>query len=544
MDENQKFEEIINKNIAEFFRRNPSSGAYAGKQEFENVVEPGTKEHLEENLAFFTQWLDDLKQLDIKKLSLEHRFILERLEYRHNLSVFRHKAYPLWKRIPNGLGTVQGIIFIVFQRKGPTIQVAETIIARLNQLERYLNEFQSRFDGSPIPKVWQDLALMQTQSTPQFLDFLISIFSNTPDIPEALQNELVQTIEQVKLIIQTHIEWIQSLAVDEGEFAWALGAEKFDKLLSLRNLPWDRETILKKGYELLKSLNNRAKQVAKEIDPTKTYEEVVEDLKMNHPPTFEMVLEHTRSEANRANEFVKMHDIATIPEDDKLVIVETPPYLVPVIPFAAYTNPPYFDRKQPGIYIVTPTKDEEDLKRHFYTDISNTMVHEAYPGHHLDFACNNAFLSYIQTFGTAPETVEGWAHYCEEMMLQQGFHEDPKKAELVILKDQIWRAVRIIVDIELHCKQRTMEDAIKMLIEEAQMDLKPAQAEVLRYTTAPAYQLSYLIGKLLIDDLQQEVKEQMGEKFSLKFFHDTILQSGGAPYYLLKQVFEEKIKNH
>ncbi|MFX0094041.1 MAG: DUF885 domain-containing protein [Candidatus Hodarchaeota archaeon] len=543
MDENQKFEEMVNKYFEEFFKRNPTAATYLGKKEYEKQLEPGTKNHLEENLTQVGQWIKEAKQFDQIKLNFENRLAIEVMEYGHSLNKFLFETYSLWKRMPSGLGNTQGVFFALFQRKGPTIEVGEVIVARLAKLPKYLVEFQSRFDGRPIPKVWKNVALMQVQSAPQFLQFLAQVFANTPNIPESLQKEIQQAVEQVKPVIQSHQAWIQELPADEGEFAWALGEKNFDKVLSLRQLPWDRETILKKGYELLESLRERAKQVAKEINPTKTYEEVVETLKADHPPTFEMVLEHTRSEAVRAKEFVKTHDLATIPADDNLVVVPTPEYLAPIIPFAAYLSPPYFDRKQPGIYLVTPTKDEEGLKRHFYADIANTMVHEAYPGHHLDGVCRNAFVPLARAIGGAAETAEGWAHYCEEMMLQQGFHEDPKKAELVILKDQIWRAVRIIVDVELHCKQRTMEEAIKMLMDEAQMDQQSATAEVTRYTAAPGYQLSYLIGKLLIDDLRQDVEKQIGDKFSLKFFHDTILQGGSMPYYLLKKFFENKIQS-
>ena len=128
-------------------------------------------------------------------------------------------------------------------------------------------------------------------------------------------------------------------------------------------------------------------------------------------------------------------------------------------------------------------------------------------------------------------------------MLQQGFYEDPKNAEKFILGDQLFRAIRVILDIQLHCKQRTIEDATKMLMNILAMGETTAKAEILRYTSNPGYNISYLIGKLLIEDLQQEVEKKMGNKFSLKFFHDTILRSGDLPYYLLKECFEEKIKN-
>ena len=122
----------------------------------------------------------------------------------------------------------------------------------------------------------------------------------------------------------------------------------------------------------------------------------------------------------------------------------------------------------------------------------------------------------------------------------KGFHDEigRDKVKLVILLGQIWRAVRIIVDVELHCKQRTVEDAIQLLVDRAKTEVQTATAEVRRYTTAPGYQLSYLIGKLLIQDLRKEVETKQGVQFNLKNFHDTILKSGDLPYYLLKELFD------
>ncbi|MHA2053301.1 MAG: DUF885 domain-containing protein [Candidatus Hodarchaeales archaeon] len=541
MDENQRFKTFIDEKMGEFFDLQPSVAIYLGKEGYEKKLEPGTKEHLLKGLEFFDNFTQELKKFDKSKLDYQNQIASSVVEYRNNIDQFTFHQFPIWKKIPNGLETVQNIIFILFQRRGPTIEVAEAVIEQLSQLRRYLEEFQSRFGQSPIPKIWKEMALSQVKTAPQFLQFLSAILSASPEISEDIGKKLTQTINDVQPVIQGHIAWIEELMIDETDFNWALGLTNFDKLLELRKLPWDRQTILQKGYFLLDDLKRRSELIAKEIDSTKTYDEVLEMIKADHPLTFEMVLEHTKMEADRAKEFVKDKDLATLPEDERLVVVPTPEYLIPIIPFAAYMFPPFFSPKEPGIYIVTPTTEEKDLKRHNYTEISDVMVHEAYPGHHLDFACNNAFAPLIQMLGQAVETIEGWAHYCEELMLEEGFYDDPKKAELIILKGQIWRAVRIIVDIELHCKQRTVREAITMLMEEAAMDETSATAEVTRYTFNPGYQLSYLVGKLLIDDLRKEVKEKMGDLFTLKFFHDTILQSANLPFYILKELFYRRI---
>ena len=247
---------------------------------------------------------------------------------------------------------------------------------------------------------------------------------------------------------------------------------------------------------------------------------------------------YTRSEAERAKEFIESHNLSNIPKE-KLLIVETPLHLIPSIVGAAYYEPPYFSRDQSGIFMVSPTQKE----RNSYTFISYMMVHEAYPGHHLDFASNNAFAPLVRLLGVSYETAEGWAHYCEEMMLQQGFYKDPIKSQQLISGVQVQESMKIMLDIHLHCKQRSITDASKMLMNVLAMEETIAKAMISDYTLSPAYPLSYLVGKLIIDDLRREVEEKMGSKFSLKFFHDTILKSGDLPYYFLKEYFEEKIKS-
>jgi len=501
MNEDQKFEVIVNRGMEKYFKRNPRIAVKLGKEDYEKVVESGTKEHIVDNLKFFSKWIDELKQLDGEKLNFENQISLK------------------------------------------AMVVAEAIIAHLTNLPNYLEEFQSRFDETPIPIVWRDLALEQVQAIPKFLQILAEAFSKTSEVPESLKNKLLKNFKETESVIHTHIEWIKSLPVDSEEFAWALGPENFDKLLSLRRLPWDRNTLLKKGNKLFSSAFKKLKQLAKEFYPGKTLSEAIEEFyKEDQVPSFQEVLKYAQSEAKRTKEFIISHNLATFPKE-KLIIIETPPHLIPIIPSAAYDETPYFKGEQPGIFMITPS----EIERYSYTMISNWMIHEAYPGHHLDFVCNNKYAPLIRLLGgfesQAYETVEGWALYCQDMMLQQGFNKDPIKTQLLFSGSQVGRAMTILLDIQMHCKQRTMADASKMLMDIVQTEESVAKTQILGNTLEPVYPLSYSVGKLLIEDLRLEVEEKMGSKFSLKFFHDTILRSGDLPYYLLKEYFEEKIKN-
>ncbi|MFX1279124.1 MAG: DUF885 family protein [Promethearchaeota archaeon] len=398
------------------------------------------------------------------------------MDYYHAINLFMYEAYPIWKKDPNGFNYLQTRIFVIFQRKGPSTEIAKVIITLLKKIPAYLEEFQSRFDETPIPRVWRDLALEQIQTTPNFFKTLLDAFKNAKSISESLIDELKNSFQAAESVVLKHIEWVKTLPVDNDDFAWALGPEKLDELFTLRKLPWDRETMFKKGKEVFNKLFKRMKKLAKEIDPTKSLTEVIEDvLKKDKIPTFQEVLEFARSESERAKRFILSHNLASFPQE-KLVIVETPPHFVSIIPSAAYYDAPYFHKEQPGIYMITPPQTEEDSIGNSYILISNAMVHEAYPGHHLDIASNNKYAPLARLLGFALETVEGWAHYCEEMMLQQGFYKEPKNAERYIIGNQLYRAMRVILDIQLHCKQRTIEDAVKMFMNILAMDETSAKA--------------------------------------------------------------------
>jgi uncharacterized protein (DUF885 family) len=148
--------------------------------------------------------------------------------------------------------------------------------------------------------------------------------------------------------------------------------------------------------------------------------------------------------------------------------------------------------------------------------------------------------SVLRVLISATETMEGWAHYCEEMMEEKGFNSD-RETKLIQVGYGILRAVRVILDVKLARGEMTFDDAVNMLVEEVGMSKEGATAEVTRYTQTPGYQLSYLLGKHLIMQLKGDVKERMGNKFSEKFFHDTIIANGYLPFSLIRNIFNQKL---
>src|SRR5689334_715018 len=271
-------------------------------------------------------------------------------------------------------------------------------------------------------------------------------------------------------------------------------------------------------------------RAAAEIDDRVDEATVIDRLKTDHPATFAEALEAYRTAMVRARQHLIDHDIVTVPDDERIEVVETPEYLRNVIPFAAYFSPPKFDPKPKGIYIVTPSvgNDPNAMREHNFSSISNTSIHEAYPGHHLQLHVANSHPSLTRLLTDAPEFVEGWGMYSEQMMREQGF-DAAANFRLNMHTDAIWRACRTILDVRMHRGEIPIEDAIRFLVEQTSFEEVNARAEVRRYTYTPTYQLSYLLGKVLLLGLRSDEQQRLGSAFSLRDFHDALLRNGSLP---------------
>ena len=256
-------------------------------------------------------------------------------------------------------------------------------------------------------------------------------------------------------------------------------------------------------------------------------------------PTFEDAIRETVEAVECSREFVIESGYATIPEGERLLIMETPSFMRPIMPFGAYSPPGKFDKFQVGLYWMSrPSSDAgQTLEIHNRGAIFSTSIHEGYPGHHLQLTCANTRKSITRLLTLGVEFGEGWAHYCEEKVAELGFAND-LAVELERTNDMVWRAVRIIVDVKLSRGEINFNEAVDLLRKESGFDIPSCISEIKRYTYSPGQQLSYLVGKKLILDLHDKVKKESGSNFNLKKFHDSMLYAGSLPMKYMEKVVE------
>ena len=254
-------------------------------------------------------------------------------------------------------------------------------------------------------------------------------------------------------------------------------------------------------------------------------------------PTAAGLVDAYRAAVEEARAYTVEHDIAGLPAGEELAVVATPAFLRSLLPFAAYDAPGPFAERQLGFYYVTPPPDDlgeaevqDILRGHSTASLRTTGVHEAYPGHHLQLVSANFAPTLARRIAGLPDggnlLVEGWAFYCEELMDREGFLDDPV-IRLMRLNDQVWRACRVVIDVELHLGRMRLDEAVDFLVREAAMNRREAELECRRYAEEPGQAMSYLLGKREVMRLAEQWGAARGG--TLRAFHDELLSWGSVP---------------
>ncbi len=430
-----------------------------------------------------------------------------------------------------------GIFLLLVRDFAPLPDRLRAVLGRLGEVPRVLAEGKRNLVAEEVPPVWAEVALESAVQGVKLFRLLIPLLSLRVPL---LAPRLLRASRRAAAALEDYAAFLRReiLPYARGEFA--VGRALFEEMLREKHfLDVSAGELLDTGWRLFQDTEREMEDVAKAIDPSRTAREILEEAKDEHPPAGEL-LDAYRREVARARAFVVEHDIVMIPEGETLRVEPTPAHMRAVLPYAAYMMPGPLEKRQEGIFLVTPVSPrapkeakKAKLRGHNYAKLPVTALHEAYPGHHLQLVCANASATLPRRLGSALSSlfVEGWAFYCEELMEALGFIGEPIQ-KLGRLKDQLWRAARIVLDVSLHAQGMTVDEAVKFLVERVGLEPRDAQAEVRRYTSSPTQPMSYLIGKLEILKVVDAYKAQHPEA-SLREIHDAILSRGSLPPQLL-----------
>ena len=526
-----QFYDLVEARFRRVVESEPTYATHLGIHAWDDSLGDPSRERVLGDIEADRAHLAAIEAIDPAALSAEARFERD-LELHHiQLGLYRAQRMRIWERRSTGASALGDALFPLFTRDyAPLAERLDAIAARLDAAPRFLAGYRTRAVGPQVGP-WLEIELHASANVPSFLDEIVAAADAAgAAVPATTRARLERAVERAKVVIGDQAEWIREIlpgAIPD----WAVGREEYGELLELRAFEGlDADAILEIGWQQLERNHADRAAAAREIDPDATEADVVERVKDDHPATFEEALDGYRVAMRRARGHLIEHDIVSVPPDERVDVIATPPYLRGVLPFAAYFQPPRFDPSPVGIYVVTPDVDGNPgaMREHYRASISNTSVHEAYPGHHLQLALAARHPSLTRAEVSAPEFEEGWGMYSEQMMREQGFDDGPE-FRVALATDAIWRAARIVLDVRMHRGEVSIDEAADFLVEHTGFERPNALAEARRYTYTPTYNLSYLLGKVLLLALRDEERRRLGAAFSLRAFHDALLRGGSLP---------------
>ena len=437
---------------------------------------------------------------------------------------------------------INGIYFLMLSKHAPPSEKVVPLVSRMRAVPALLAT--TRKNIKDPPRVYIEAALESLASGMQFYrEVAAQLMNELPDRAD----EILEASTKAREAMNDFMTYLSELPAGP-ETGFAIGKDNFDYKLSHEYfLTFDADSLLQIGEALL----------AEAQKAYHDYEAYVETNHQNGPDSVFVpaafaksdVLDYYNWETRQVKIFLEENGFITVPEKiAPVTVIETPPFLRTMISGIAYQPAGPYDSVQQGYFYVRPIPDDLDRQqleaRYRYVHrrgFRGSIVHEAYPGHHLQLQIAGMNEDPVRKWQFNIMMIEGWALYCEEMMYHAGlFGEEGPGQWLGVLGGIRFRAARIVADVKLHMGQFTYDGCVNWMIDALDVTSDSGKEyirkEVRRYTISPAYQMSYLMGKREIMALRRVAEQRDGDRFSLKAFHDTLLAEGSIPPTLMWDV--------
>jgi len=532
-----------------YFHYGPSNGTINGLHQYDAQLENFSRKSIDAEIAALKGFetrievihadaLDPIARGDREMVLGNIRSELQTLE----------TIRPWEKNADNYSSACANGAFTLMERKfAPPDERLRSLISREKQMPPLLDAARENLKNPP--HIYTEIAIEQLPDIISFFEKDVpSAFADAQDA--ALKAEFVKTNGAAIASLKSYLDWLKTDLLPRSNGDYRIGADAFHKKLQYDEMvdtPLDK--LLEIGWADLKKNQAHFKEIAKELEPTKEPSAVLEELGENHPAP-DHLLDAFRATFDGLLSFIRTNHIVTIPSDVRPIVEETPPFMRATT-FASMDTPGPFEKNATEAYFnvtlpdpsMTPAQVEGYMHSFNVGTVISTAVHEAYPGHYVQFLFLPQAPSKVRKILSANTDVEGWAHYCEQMMLDAGYGQpgvgakderESKFLRLGQLQDALLRNARFIVGIEMHTGKMSFDEAVEFFQKEGYQSKETAMVETKRGTSDPTY-LYYTLGKLEIMKLREDVKKRDGAAFSLEKFHDEFLKQGFPPIKIVRE---------
>jgi uncharacterized protein (DUF885 family) len=489
-------------------------------------------------LAGYLRRLDEIARDALTEVErLEHRMLTAHLQGR----MFELEAVRTWERNPQFYSDLlaSSLAGQTLFTHAPAAERARRVLSKLRQTPRLIQT--ARDNIKDPPGIFVKVGIETMRGTLKFIDEdLPRAFADVDDLH--LLGDLADAQTEASQAVGAYIEYLETDLAPKARASFRLGRDKFEQKLRLDEgltLPLDK--LLAIATRELNATQEEFRSLAGRMNGGNPME-AWERTKAQHPAPGALV-STGRQQLDDLAMFLERQKIISLPSGEPIAVAPTPDFYR--WSFASmWTSGPFESKPTRAYYYLTdvdpswpPERQDEHLRDYNFPTLWSISIHEVYPGHFLHYQHLRKVESKTRkSIMFAPASfIEGWAHYCEQMMIEAGFGRHDPSIRLGQLAEALIRLVRFIVCIKLHAEDMSVEQGVRTFRDEAFMEEASARREAERGTFDPTY-LVYTVGKLMLLKLRQDFKQQQGKAFSLRSFHDTLLGQGTAPFWLHRQL--------
>jgi uncharacterized protein (DUF885 family) len=568
-----EYESVAEEYIRGYLAARPLLGTALGLHEYDSKIGDFSRLSLDAELSRLRRFDDRLSKFDLARLGARQSIDLRILQTAIRKELFMRQDLSIFERDPMVYARAADVNVYIKRNFAPLEDRAHSIAMIESQVPNIV--IAAKTNLRPIlPKPQVELAIQIARASADFLRRdLVTALADLKE--ERIKAEFEDSNRKAASALIDYASWLERERLPHASSDFAIGEEKFERMLKdteLVDIPPAK--ILEIGLAKLKEEQDAFAKAAREIDPDKPAAEVFKQIQKEHP-TPENLIRDVAKDLEQIRKYVVAHHLVTIPSEVRAQVKETPQFRR-ATSFASMDTPGPFEKRAAEAYFyVTPTENdwpenqkEEWLTAFNYYTSDIVSIHEAYPGHYVQFLRLNASsATKVEKIFGSYAFIEGWAHYCEQMMIEQGYGSAPpptptptpksgKKASptptptprspedeakraakyrMVQADEAMLRLCRLCVAIKMHTQNMSVDEGTKFFQDNCYYEQKPAHAEAMRGTFDPGY-LNYTLGKLQILKLLDDYKAQQGADFSVLKFHNELLNHGMPAIRLLREI--------
>jgi uncharacterized protein (DUF885 family) len=528
---------FVDEYLAYLYEINPTTATFDGVHVHDDLLEDFSRQAVDAHVRTLGGFARRLAAIDPARLTDVERLERPALESSIRARVFELEEVRTWERSPqlfaDTLATsLAGQALFDY---APLAERARRVLSKLRQVPRFMQA--ARDNIKDPPGIYVKVGLESLRGTLRFIsDDLPRAFADLDDLH--VLGDLADASTEASNSIGSYTEYLERDLASRSKGSFRLGRERFEQKFQLdEGLTIGAGRLLEIATRELQATQDEFRRVASRLngsDPLTAWQKA----KADHPPAGQLV-SVAAQQLSELEDFIKRERIITVPEGAPVAVRPTPRFYRWTAA-SMWTPGPFETRPVRAFYYITdvdpswpPERQDEHLRDFNYGALWAISIHEVFPGHFLHYQHLRQVESTLRKsiLFSSSAFVEGWAHYCEQMMVDEGFRKNDPGVRLGQLAEALIRLCRLHVGIRLHCEDMSVEQAVRFFRDEAFLEEPSARREAERGTFDPSYIL-YSAGKLALLKLREDYKTHLGAKFSLRTFHDTLLANGTVPIWL------------